>query len=103
MDVKKLNKKFDVILLLGVLYTLRNPFAALEVLFVICNELLIVEAEILRSDRSICYVLERDEVVPGQQIPLPREASRQLFPVFQPCWSQHLSHRQGPPCPLAQP
>lgn len=68
MNVKELNEKFDIILLLGVLYTVLNPFGVLQALFEICNELIIVEAEILRSNRSICYVLEGKEVVPNQRI-----------------------------------
>lgn len=61
-DVDKLNRKFDIILFFGVLYAIQNPILALEKLFDICNELVIVEAEVIRTDRSICYVLEKDEI-----------------------------------------
>jgi len=68
MDVEKLGREFDIILCFGLLYALRNPFLALQKLLTICNELVIVEAEILRTDRSICYVLEQDEILKNSEI-----------------------------------
>lgn len=69
MEIEKLKKEFDIILFFGVIYALRNPFLALQRLYSICKELVIVEGMILRSDKSICYVLEKDEIVkvPGQK------------------------------------
>ena len=64
-DVEKLNKKFDIILFLGVYYHLLNPFLALQKLYDICNDLLIFEGEILQSDRLIAYLLEKGE--PGNR------------------------------------
>ncbi len=68
MDVDKVGHKFDIILCFGLLYALRNPFLALQKLLTVCNELVIVEAEILRTDRSICYVLEQDEILKNTEI-----------------------------------
>jgi len=62
IDVDKLNRKFDVILFLGVYYHMLNPFLALEKLLSICNKFIFMEGEVLRSKRSICYFLESGEI-----------------------------------------
>lgn len=67
-EIEKLNRNFDIILCFGMLYALRNPFLLLQKLHKMCNELLIVEAEVIRTNRSICYVLEKGEIVPDQPL-----------------------------------
>jgi tRNA (mo5U34)-methyltransferase len=62
LDVEKLNKKFDIILFLGIYYHMKNPFLALEKLFNVCKELVILEGEILQTERSIAYLLEPGEI-----------------------------------------
>jgi len=68
MEIEKLKKEFDIILFFGVVYALRNPFLALQKLYSICKELVIVEGMVLRNDKSICYVLEKDEILKGQSL-----------------------------------
>lgn len=67
-EIETLDRNFDIILCFGILYALRNPFLILQKLHKMCNELIIVEAEIIRTDRSICYVLEQGEIVPDQPL-----------------------------------
>jgi len=68
IEIEKLKKEFDIVLFFGVIYAIRNPFLALQKLYSVCKELVIVEGMVLRSDKSICYVLEKDEIVKGQPL-----------------------------------
>lgn len=61
-DVEKLNKKFDIVLFLGVIYHLLNPFLAIQKIFNVCNEMVIVEGAILETNHPICYLLEEKEI-----------------------------------------
>jgi len=62
LDVEKLGKKFDVILFLGVIYHLMDPLLALRKLYNVCNELIILQAAVLKSPKNICYFLEPGEL-----------------------------------------
>jgi len=62
LDVEKLNEKFDVILFLGVYYHMIDPFLALQKLFDVCNELVIMEGSILQTEQRISYCLKPAEL-----------------------------------------
>jgi len=62
LDVEKLNEKFDVILFLGIFYHMMDPFLALQKLFDVCNELVIMEGEILQSEQPISYCFKSGEL-----------------------------------------
>jgi tRNA (mo5U34)-methyltransferase len=66
MDLSRdrLGRTFDVVLLLGVLYHLKNPIAALERAAEVCNELLVLETE--TSLNWLPYPAAR--VFPGREL-----------------------------------
>jgi tRNA (mo5U34)-methyltransferase len=65
MDLESLGR-FDVVLFLGVLYHLQNPFAALERLARVTGELAVVESEAVAfggmDELAICEFFESDEL-----------------------------------------
>jgi tRNA (mo5U34)-methyltransferase len=71
MDVDELDPArlgtFDVVLLLGVLYHLRNPLQCLERVAAVTDDLLVVESHLNRyaglEQRAICEFYETDELV----------------------------------------
>lgn len=65
MDLEPLGR-FDVVLFLGVLYHLHNPFAALERLAQVTGELAVIESEAVAfpglEHRALCEFFESDEL-----------------------------------------
>jgi len=62
LDIENLGKKFDIIQFLGVYYHILNPFLALQKIYNVCNDLVILEGAILESDYPICYLLEEGDI-----------------------------------------
>jgi tRNA (mo5U34)-methyltransferase len=70
-DLSRLDERFDLVLLTGILYHLRHPFAALEQVARLCSDAVAVETEVLPERRgSRIYVRlgpwNRLRVVPCQ-------------------------------------
>ena len=61
-DIESLNRKFDIILFLGVIYHLMDPLLAIKKIYNVCNELAILEGAILQSLNPIAYFLDPGEV-----------------------------------------
>ena len=51
-DLEKSNKKFDIVLFFGVLYHLKYPFKALEILYNLTKELLIIESHYIKTNSN---------------------------------------------------
>ena len=62
VDVEQLNENFDVIHFLGVYYHMLNPLLALQKIFNVCNELVIMEGAMLQTERSLAYALKKGEL-----------------------------------------
>ena len=52
-NILELNETFDVVFFAGVLYHLKNPYLAIENLFKITNELLILETQGIPDDGTL--------------------------------------------------
>lgn len=48
-DLEESKKEFDTVLLFGVLYHLKNPYKALEILYKVTKELLVIESHYIKT------------------------------------------------------
>jgi len=67
----QIEEKFDIILFLGILYHLKNPFQVLELAGSMCKDALLLETEVIPTDpRNVLHVTmganEHIEVVPSR-------------------------------------
>ena len=61
---KKMNRAFDVVLFCGVLYHLKHPLKALEILFSATKELLILESHYIETDSKVPMM----RLYPGKEL-----------------------------------
>lgn len=63
-NLERLRKKFDIILLLQVFYHLKDPLKALDILYKITNEMLIIESHYIKTKTSVPVM----RFYPGQEL-----------------------------------
>jgi tRNA (mo5U34)-methyltransferase len=58
-DVLKLRQTFDIVILAGILYHLKNPLQVIQDIGKICNDAILVESEIIPDDPHNCVMVRQ--------------------------------------------